>query len=61
MDSLYVIQSILILIGLFVSFCIGIHAGQESTDNEWITSAISKKPLVKRGEIFIVKDITGGD
>jgi len=60
MGSQIVIQSIVVLFGLFISFCIGIHTGQESTDDEWITSAVNKEPLVKRGEIFTVSNV-GGD
>lgn len=54
-----VIQSIVIMFGLFIAFCIGIHTGQENTDEEWIDSYKRKTPLIKKGVVYQVKCIGG--
>jgi hypothetical protein len=54
-----VVQSIIVMVGLFITFCIGIHTGQEGSDEEWIESASEKRPIVKKGKVFEVKCIGG--
>lgn len=58
-DWQFVIQTVVLMVGLFISFCIGIHTGQENTDKEWIDSASKKRPILKKGKIFEVKCVGG--
>lgn len=55
-----ILPSVVIMIGLFISLCIGVHLGQESADKEWTDSAEREKPVVKKGIIYKV-EFLGGD
>ena len=46
---------------MIAMFFIGRFSGIASEMKSWIDSAISKEPLVKKGEIFKVKHIGGND
>ena len=53
-------SSIVLMVGMFVAVCIGIHTGQEGTDEEWIESAKRGRPILKKEALYEVKCI-GGD
>ena len=55
-----ILPSIVVMVGLFISLCIGVHVGPESSDKEWTDSAESKRPVIKKGVIYKVEHL-GGD
>ena len=50
------IVRVIVMIALFF---LGRASGQASETGEWLDSVIEKKPIIRKGEIFIAKHIGG--